>query len=413
MRLQLTEKKEAFLGFLFFMPQINYYVSALLSSYSIQTITPYIYFFCFLAGACVIITNLKWKRCFLWGFGLLVALFLSVVMNWNVIEYMFSDSFFSSPVVWLCIIYFPIFLSFLTEVNFERLLKVTTKYSVVTLTVAATAFVNYVVVLKIVMPDYMTFAYMMVPAIFTCTISALTGTHINVFFSLMGSFLVFIGGCRGALLTIVIFFLLVFLKCFTMKGEKRTILFKIIAIIVFAIIALNFESILDSVSVVLDGMGYKSRVFASLTNSNYGGEVNSFFSGDGRNDIWKMSIENIRFIGYGLFGDRTVVRNEYNDSSYAHNWMLEMLVSFGWIIGIIAVVFVLWVVIRCLLVANKSKNIILVVMSYAVLSIIMVKHFISASFVSSIDFWFYLGVGYCITRMFNEKEEKMEGNHFE
>ena len=24
------------------------------------------------------------------------------------------------------------------------------------------------------------------------------------------------------------------------------------------------------------------------------------------------------------------------------------------------------------------------------------KHFISASFASSIDFWFYLGIGYCI-----------------
>ena len=38
-----------------------------------------------------------------------------------------------------------------------------------------------------------------------------------------------------------------------------------------------------------NGFGYKSRVFASLTGTSYGGETNTFFSGDGRNDIWNMS----------------------------------------------------------------------------------------------------------------------------
>lgn len=415
MRVQLADKNEAFLGFLFFMPQLNYYVSALLSSYSIQTITPYVYFFLFLVGGYVIITNLKWRKCFLWSFGLMVSLLLSIVVNWDVTQYMMGDSIFSSPVVLLCIIYFPIFLIFLTKVDFEILLKVATKYSVITLTVAAVAFVNYVVILKISMPDYMTFAYMMVSPIIICTISALTGRRTNIVFAVLGLFLIFIGGCRGALLTIVVFFFLVFLRFFTMNGEKKTIFIKIIAIGAFFIFAFRFESILNSLSLILEGIGYESRVFASLTNSKYGGEINSFFSGDGRNDIWKMSLENIRMIGYGLFGDRTVVRNEYNNPSYAHNWILEMLLSFGWIIGIVAVFFVFWIVIRCLFVASRSGNTTMVVMSYAVLSIIMVKHFISASFVSSIDFWFYLGVGYYIVSVFGEKEieEKKEGNYVE
>ena len=70
--------------------------------------------------------------------------------------------------------------------------------------------------------------------------------------------------------------------------------------------------------------------------------------------------------------------------------------SFGWILGLLAIAFVLWIVLKSIIVANRSKNTTLVLLSYAVFCIIMVKHFISASFASSIDFWFYLGIGYCI-----------------
>ena len=40
MKVELDNKNEALLCFLFFLPQMNYYVAAILSSYGIQTITP-------------------------------------------------------------------------------------------------------------------------------------------------------------------------------------------------------------------------------------------------------------------------------------------------------------------------------------------------------------------------------------
>ena len=111
MKVELDNKNEALLCFLFFLPQMNYYVAAILSSYGIQTITPFVYFFLILTGIYSVLRNLRYRKCFLWSFGMIVVLLLSLIVNWNVTEYMITDShsLFSSPVIMLCTIYFPIF----------------------------------------------------------------------------------------------------------------------------------------------------------------------------------------------------------------------------------------------------------------------------------------------------------------
>lgn len=398
MKVELDNKNEALLCFLFFLPQMNYYVAAILSSYGIQTITPFVYFFLILTGIYSVLRNLRYRKCFLWSFGMIVVLLLSLIVNWNVTEYMITDShsLFSSPVIMLCTIYFPVFLILLTSVNLDNLINIAVNYSAVIIVLSAIAFVNYVFVQRQSMPDYMTFAYMIVTPIMICAISVIQGRKLNLLWAVIGYILILVGGCRGALLTVSLFFLFCFIKFFTTRGKAKTFIIKCIVALMAILVLINLNNILNGMALILEGFGYKSRVFASLTGTSYGGETNTFFSGDGRNDIWKMSWNHVRIIGYGLFGDRTVVKNEYNNASYAHNWLLEMLVSFGWILGLLAIAFVLWIVLKSIIVANRSKNTTLVLLSYAVFCIIMVKHFISASFASSIDFWFYLGIGYCI-----------------
>ena len=280
--------------------------------------------------------------------------------------------------------------------NLDKLINIAVNYSAVIIVLSAIAFVNYVFVQRQSMPDYMTFAYMIVTPIMICAISVIQGRKLNLLWAVIGYILILVGGCRGALLTVSLFFLFCFIKFFTTRGKAKTFIIKCIVALMVILVLINLNNILNGMALILEGFGYKSRVFASLTGTSYGGETNTFFSGDGRNDIWKMSWNHVRVVGYGLFGDRTVVKNEYNNASYAHNWLLEMLVSFGWILGLLAIAFVLWIVLKSIIVANRSKNTTLVLLSYAVFCIIMVKHFISASFASSIDFWFYLGIGYCI-----------------
>lgn len=407
MKIEVKIKKESLLCFLFFLPQINYYISAILSSYNFQTVTPIIYATLIAVGMCSVLYNLHYRQCFIWSFGMLVTLLMSLIVNWNVTHYMVADYFFSSPIVMLCSIYFPIFLFFLTGVNIEELLGAADKYSNVTIVLSAIAFMNYVFIQRTSMPDYMTFAYMIVTPIMFCTISAIQGKKTKTLWAALGYLIVLVGGCRGALLTVSIFLLLSFIRFFASSGKRSTFFIKCIVIIFAIVVVLNINSILNVISLFLERFGYESRVFASLTGKSYGGEINAFFSGDGRNDIWKMAWDHIRVIGCGLFGDRTVVVNEYNNASYAHNWILEMLVSFGWIFGTIAVLYVLWIVLKSIVVARKKHDRKIILLSFSVFCTIMIKHFISASFVSSIDFWFYLGLGYCIVET-SEKQNLRE-----
>ena len=404
MRIKVRIKNESLICFLFFLPQINYYISAVLSSYNFQTVTPPIYAVLIVVGMCSVLYNLHNRQCFIWSFGIIVVLLMSLIVNWNVSQYMVTDSFFQSPIVMLCSIYFPIFLFFLTEVDIGELLRTAVKYSTVTIALSAIAFINYIFIQRTSMPDYMTFAYMIVSPIMFCTISAIQGKKTKTFWAALGYLIILVGGCRGALLTVSIFLLICFIRLFATAGKKSTLLVKCIVVIFAFAVALNIENVLNAISLLLEGFGYESRVFAILTGESYGGEMNTFFSGVGRNDIWKMAWDHIRIIGYGLFGDRTVVVNEYNNASYAHNWILEMLVSFGWILGTVAVLYVLWCVIKSIIVANQRHDRINVLLSYAIFCIIMVKHSISASFANSIDFWFYLGLGYCIIKTSKEQE---------
>ena len=47
--------------------------------------------------------------------------------------------------------------------------------------------------------------------------------------------------------------------------------------------------------------------------------------------------------------------------------------------------------VKALMVAKSSNNKVIIMLAFGAFSIIMIKHFISASFIISIDFWFYLG----------------------
>ena len=106
----------------------------------------------------------------------------------------------------------------------------------------------------------------------------------------------------------------------------------------------------------------------------------------------KQSMDSLNIFGKGLFGDRTFILDEYRDPTYAHNLILELLVDFGLVFGTLIAQFVLFLIIKALIVSIKSKNLLLIKMSFAMISVLFVKHMISASFLTSFDFWFYIGL---------------------
>lgn len=96
MKIKVKIKNENLLCFLFFLPQINYYISAVLSSYNFQTVTPPIYAALIVVGMCSVLYNLHYRQCFIWSFGMIVVLLVSLIVNWNVSQYMVTDFFFQA-----------------------------------------------------------------------------------------------------------------------------------------------------------------------------------------------------------------------------------------------------------------------------------------------------------------------------
>lgn len=393
MMIRFNNIRENILCILFFFPQINYYLSSLLSSYNIQTITPLIYACLMLCGFLVIMWSFKRKKTLILLFFLLISLLLSVIINPETIRFMFNEQILSSPVIMLVLIYYPIFLLFFTKLDLNILLKKVNKYSVFIILIALVSFVNYVFVLGDNLPDYMTFSYMIISPIIFCTIASIHNKKM-IFFSILGFVLIFIGGCRGALLTIAVFYILTILKYLSNGNRKRDVLLKVLILLFLISIIFFWEVIMKNAFSILESFGYHSRVFSTILGSSYGGEELSFFNSSTRLEIWENAIRSIRLIGYGLFGDRTVIVNEYNDPSYVHNWILEILLSFGLVLGMIVVALIFYFIIRAFIFSKKSLDMRKIMLSYALFSVLMIKHSISASFITSIDFWFYLGMGY-------------------
>lgn len=406
MKAKFALHNDMLLSILFWGPQFNYYLAAFLSAYNIPTISSFVYFFIILAGIYTVLTHLHWKKCLIWSYGMLMVSLLSVVINGDVIKFMFTDPIVLSPIIILATIYFPVFLVFLTPIDFNIWLKESRKYSIWVIAMAAIAFFNYVVLQGRSMPDYMTFAYMLISPIIICVLSFIKGSNIYLGWALLGYAIILVGGSRGALLTISLFLLLCFTKFIFVNKKKKAILPKFILCFLVVLLAIDFNGVVNVISTVLGELGYSSRVFAFLSGNSLSGAT--FFTSAGRNDIWQMSWDHIQLIGYGLFGDRTVIVNEYNDPSYAHNWILEMLVSFGGILGSCAIVFVLWIIVKSFWVSYKTKNDEYMYLSFSVFCVIMVKHCVSASFASSLDFWFYLGLGYYIIRSAKKCTERVK-----
>ena len=131
-----------------------------------------------------------------------------------------ADTF--NTLAFYIIIFMPLFLAS-TFVDLEPFLKKTVAFSRVLLLVYSIAFFAYVVVFhRSRIDDYMTFAYYSLPPFFFLRLSYGKDHSKIDFIILLVSFLVtLLGGCRGALLTIVAFLLLMLLFGSNSKHTKK------------------------------------------------------------------------------------------------------------------------------------------------------------------------------------------------
>lgn len=386
--LKISWNNELAIAMLFLCPSINYYIACLLDMNGLQTISTYVYMILYVVGVVSYLFTLRKPVALGFTIGMLATIGFSYLLNSDISQYMMGGTFFSSPVTVLLCVYFPVFLLMINEVDFHKLLNYLSRASVLILILAIIVFCGNLFIYHSTPSDYMSFAYMMLTPIILCFFKGWNNNRFHFLLAIIAAFILFIVGCRGAVVTLALYFALILIR-FYMQGETRRKRqwVKLMLLLALIVIAVYADTILNWIGLGLQGIGFTSRTVAKLLSGN-----GAFIESEGRWSIWSQAIRGIGFFGQGLFGDRTVIIDEYGHATYAHNFLLEIIVDFGAIIGILFAIYFLYAVLKAVRIAVISKNHSLIKLTFAMISVLFAKHMISTSFLISFDFWFYFGL---------------------
>ncbi len=135
-------------------------------------------------------------------------------------------------------------------------------------------------------------------------------------------------GSRGAIVSIVFFTIVLFIKSDNYdfnKKVQRIILILVSLLILFVL----SKQILQFGIGILNKIGMSSRTLELLVSRG-------FLADNGRMDIWRVIIDKIKdspFAIRGINADQLLQTGFYHNSNYAHNLFLELIYSFGILIG--------------------------------------------------------------------------------
>lgn len=221
--------------------------------------------------------------------------------------------------------------------------------------------------------DYMSFAYYGLLPVIVLFFNRRESLLNAVLFSI-GVFSILIIGSRGALMTMILFLLLYFiLKPLIIGGRTTALILTLLLVPVFLVV--DFNSIVNSINAQLESIGFTSR-----TLTKYLSGVDDFSSSSGRDEITSLAFQNLKVLPDGLWGDR-----QYSDV-YVHNWILEVLLDAGIVIGAFIICYVIFLNIRAIICTKKSRNLKYWVMLCFGISLVWVKFMVSSSFLVDSDF---------------------------
>lgn len=379
----LTEK---LLFMILFLPMVNCYFGEILLSFDISTISTYIYAVVYILSlysyAHVLIVDVN-KR----AIGAFILMFtvyvLSIVVNPGMYTYVFNKSIENSNFAFFWGLYFPVFMLCLLRLDINYLLTLFFKGSVVVLSLCVTSFILRVFVLGIGLTEYMTFAY-------TCLISIMICFHYSVqhkksaslLLSLVSSIVIVTGGCRGALLTLMFFYVIYAIYLVFIRQNQKSTRSAIISILIsvcIVIVTVYAGHVLAAFDSIINLSGYTSRNVELWNNQ-------LFFESSSRNDIFNRILASTQWYGQGIYRDRMII------GVYAHNWILELLVDFGYILGGFVVIYLLLLITTTAIRTIKSKNDNMYFVMIFGMSFLFVKYSVSSSIFESSELLLFVGL---------------------
>lgn len=187
---------------------------------------------------------------------------------------------------------------------------------------------------------------------------------------------IFVAGSRGPLVCLFAAFFLMILV--DKKRKESEVIFFSAAVAFAIIIFMNLNSFINLLTKILSRLGFVSRNLILLQN-------NIFFSDSGRGEIHRRLLESLNkrpLIGLGAFGAENAVGE-------THGLYLDIIADFGYILGIMIIVLILYKTIRLI---RKNRNTAYGVLLIAYASLELSRGFFAGSVWGDKDFWILLGL---------------------
>lgn len=384
-----SDEKYSFLfTTMFFLPSINGFLNEVFLVLGVPSISTFVYFIIYALSFYVyyvsIIQNYKKTAHIfvlsIFFFAFEILLFPGVAdelfnftggLSGIALSNFFLLCFLGLPMLWIGLC--------LNKNNLEPIKRLSIKYSyVIVILFLVTMFLHFMFSQRF---NYMTIAYNAVPVLLImmyCWLEEKKKSAMILY--IIGLILIFIGGCRGALLQLIVAAIIFFFVNNNSKLSIRKLLILLIGLILCLIFYMYFNQIMIYVGSVLSSFGFKSRVINMYLGLSGEGDLFHF---DDRAELYSGVITEISLFGKGIFIYPINI-------SYPHNIVLELMLGFGYIFGVLIFIYL------CVLFIKSFRN----VKSYgdrfemiiwiSAFTTVFVKLMVSASYLTDRPFWFYL-----------------------
>lgn len=201
----------------------------------------------------------------------------------------------------------------------------------------------------------------------------------DIYFLILGAFSLILAGTRGPIVCVIA---AVIIKTLVLEASATKKLLKVLlGVLIIIVLQSNlFLAILDWIEEFFNGLGVKELRIVEYFREDM------MTDSSGRDTYADLVIKYIKeapLVGYGVGGDRFIIRR-----SYVHNILLEMWASYGILGGTAIVVWMGYWIIKGI----RSQSKALASVTSALFCGIVVKLFLSSSYLYSKELFLLLGV---------------------
>ena len=269
--------------------------------------------------------------------------------------------------------------------DYSKLLKAMKRWSRITIIIGIVAFV-FVMLIRGRTMQYMVYSYFMLIPICSSFVSANyqeRAKRTDIVLGIIGGLCIVACGARGAVLSLIMFFIVLWVSLFREKLTARSLFVLLTVVIGVALCLLYYEEIVTGLADFFERNGIKSRFLSSLLDD-------TILEDDSRENISDTLMKAIAKNpwGYGFYGDRYATLEFQRQMYYAHNIFLEIPCHLGVIIGPLVLIFFGWRMVKTLY--NRPElnihKIIIILMPYGFFQL-----FFSSSYLECPPFFMLIG----------------------